>query len=214
MYLKNSKISIIKFFATTLVLILSCSKENHSTTKLVAFENTIWPKTGETYNIPVCFEESIDDITDYKTWTYGIVKKTWESNSLVRFTGWHDCDLTEQSVRIKFTSTPEKESTPQVGTRLLGSQNGIEIPIHFGDKTNSHISIMHMFGHILGFAHGHLRNNKCPNRLASGIEFEGGLFLTDYYDMDSIMNFCRNDLLMKRELSWGDLDGLQKIYGQ
>lgn len=196
------------------VSLVSCGKEKTSDTKLIAFSDTLWPKTGSTYVIPVCFEEGplLDD--GFRDWTRGIVRDTWEYYSLVRFIGWNNCTPNEHSVRIKLTTSSEKESTPQVGRRLLGSHKGIEIPIILGDKIKNQISAMHMFGHILGFSHEHLRNEKCPDRLSSGVEFEGDLILTNLYDHDSIMNFCREDSFMGRKLSTGDIIGLQSIYGK
>lgn len=101
-------------------------------------------------------------------------------------------------------------------------------------------SIIHEFGHVLGFNHEHQRPDT-PSGVASWCEaasaaerkakpqengiVTGGVTLTPSYDGHSVMGYCRDQNNDQREdgqlldtvqhdlLSRGDIDGVRKLYG-
>ncbi len=58
------------------------------------FRSTIWPAGADgIHEIPVCWLDFDDSTEQERNWVRDAVRRTWESVSLARFTGWEECTV-------------------------------------------------------------------------------------------------------------------------
>lgn len=96
--------------------------------KLSAKRNAIWTDPF----ISVCWEEDDASYASHRVWVQDQVKKTWEANSLVRFTGWKPCSTSGGRIRIAVED--RKDQGPHVkglGAQLDGKSKGMVLNFTF-----------------------------------------------------------------------------------
>jgi Astacin (Peptidase family M12A) len=214
-----------------------CSDED-----IVAFQNqhilehafpkmeAVWFGQGDKpRNVSVCWE----NLTAASAADRGIVQRalneTWEAHSKVTFTGWAECVPNNLGIRIGMEDAASRPShTDLLGNELDGIKNGMmlnfsfknwnqpcsENGVKFHEMCIRSIAI-HEFGHALGFAHEHNRDDTpspCKFEYAPSGENGDNTTLTPW-DPNSVMNYCFNMYRADFMLSKYDIIALQELYG-
>ena len=168
--------------------------------------------------IPVCWE-SVDPVfAEERAWTREAVEASWEHVSQVDFTGWRLCAADDLGIRIGVDHVGPHVIA--LGRRIDGAENGMVLNFTFenwGTGCADHLEYcikalaVHEFGHALGLAHEHNREdrNLCET------EPQGPLpaFLMTAYDPSSVMNYCAEDWNNNGRLSPLDVAGIRLLYG-
>lgn len=76
------------------VVAVASSSEPHDEGN--ALESALW----DTLTIPVCWENPEAFPVEEQAWVRKAVERTWEQESLVRFTGWGECGANDDGIRI------------------------------------------------------------------------------------------------------------------
>ena len=168
--------------------------------------------------IPVCWESGDPVFAEARTWTRQAVEASWEDVSQVDFTGWRLCTADDRGIRIGVDTVGPHVTA--LGRRIAGVENGMVLNFTFGNWGTGcadHLEYcikalaVHEFGHALGLAHEHNREdrNLCET------EPQGPLpaFLMTAYDPSSVMNYCAADWNNNGRLSPLDVAGIRLLYG-
>ena len=188
--------------------------------ELSVMSSTIWPSLS----IPVCWETSTP-IGVAQGWVKDQVKKTWETSSRVRFTGWGACTANAKGIRIRVA--PAVASTGnRLGRQLdavkdgltlnltmTGTQGYVDCANNFGIEKCVRATSVHEFGHALGFTHEQMRFDNPDFDCLDLIGGDTGDVRLGAYDKLSIMRSCNVRDLAQGTLSAEDKLGLQAFYG-
>ena len=171
----------------------------------LSFGVKTWGRT-----IPVCFNSSTVAQTDFaarKTTMMNAVARSWTQATGLRFTGWGECPQvgTPKMVNIGL-NTFNKGCDAAATTPLEGRIDMNICPPAWNDET-----IIHEFGHALGFEHEMHR----PDFNYEGCIYNkipGGDVLDTIPDYSSIMvsTYCHRI----PELSSWDISGAQNLWGR
>jgi hypothetical protein len=190
---------------------------------LFVLKNETW---GTESTIDVCWEASFDHarFSEEMTLVYWTVKSTWERYSSFKTRGWGICEGQEGYADVRINIEDSEASAPHtkgLGRQLRGLHNGMVLnfsferwgtgwPKYAGSRTAAIQRIaMHEFGHMLGFAHEHNRQEG-REKCAFSPQGENGTATVGFYDSESVMNYCSPQI----SLSSGDTTGLFRYYGK
>lgn len=160
---------------------------------------------GGKFTIPVCWETLESEWHEERVIVQQIINETWNVHAPVVFEGWGKCDPSEVGVGRRApginisTLTSEPTKVEDLGKYLDYRPGGMNF--NFKDILASDFCeltsvqcleayAIHEFGHALGFAHEHVRDDAPRCKYEQQRETFPNLNLTSY-DENSVMNYCK-----------------------
>lgn len=206
------------FFSCYLTFTGCMTPNEHSdlemTEKGYYLSSTLW----KSLDIPVCWENPQAVSESDRQEVQAVVNETWSSAAPFNFSGWGKCTAASRGIRIF-----SEDSGPHVkglGNLLDGTVNGMVLNFDFKNWSPSCSSsepqrlfcvraiAVHEFGHAIGIAHEHNREDT-PDTCTDSPQGTNGDITVGAWDADSVMNYCNT---YTDELSSGDIETARTAY--
>lgn len=224
--------------------------QNLQQPKAFTLDTALWPidPVSGYFKIPVCWENLTDSSPVDRYATRVTLTNSWQKQTLVKFVGWGVCTENAQGIRI---TTVDNEYSPQaalgtegdgkIGVTLLNFSmtQGASANLYAACQANNpslpddkalalciKSTVIHEFGHVLGLAHEHHRDDgtfddlslchldpPAPADAVGPFTLSGNNYFTDY-DTDSVMNYCRTGYAGRTNLTSLDMLAARVHYGQ
>lgn len=215
------------FILLSLLLAIACGTgpacpPNSSESASYLAPSNAWPRASV---VLVCWESPTTSSVYDRLAVSDSIANEISSIAAVTFTGWEKCPkggAPFPGIRIAFADAAPK--TLGLGTELRGRPNGITLnatfkawgaPCAVSAAEHEHCIrtiAVHEFLHALGFAHEQNRADT-PFECHDHAQGPAGEEAFGSWDASSVMNYCNDVWNNGGQLSRGDAEALQHLYG-
>ena len=173
-------------------------------------------------SLVVCWENPSEETATEQGWVQDKVARTWQKHSALTFEGWQAC-ADEDDPNLRILIADAGAHTKGLGNELDGKENGIVLNFAFGSwnagcqtpvsqrKSCIESIAAHEFGHAIGLAHEHNRDDRSED-CTDPVQGSNGDIKVGPFDRSSIMNYCFGSSYENR-LSAGDKKTIALVYG-